>query len=102
MCEHEVEIIFTLHTNRVTLGVCDVGRIIDLKCRIQADKSPLEFDPTELNILPEGGMRLAISREVMDDVICNSRHDKNTLTLTKRFIVRDTRQWSQRRIWHNV
>ncbi len=89
---HEVEIIFTLYANRVTLDVCDVGRTMDLKCRIQVDKAPLEFDPTELNMLPEGGLGLAIIREVMDDVTYSSRHDKNTLTLTKRFIVRDTRQ----------
>jgi serine/threonine-protein kinase RsbW len=89
---HEVEIIFTLYANRVTLDVCDVGRTMDPKCMIQVDKSPLEFDPTELNRLPEGGLGLAIIREVMDDVTYSSRHDKNTLTLTKRFIVRDTRR----------
>jgi anti-sigma regulatory factor (Ser/Thr protein kinase) len=87
-----VEIIFTLYANRVTLDVCDVGRIMDLKYRIQVDKSPREFDPTELNMLPEWGMGLAIIREVMDDVTYSSRHDNNTLTLTKRFIVRDTRE----------
>ena len=65
---------------------------MDLKYRIQVDKSPLEFDPTELNMLPEGGLGLAIIREVMDDVTYSRRHDKNTLSLTKRFIVRDTRQ----------
>jgi serine/threonine-protein kinase RsbW len=89
---HEVEITFTLYANRVTFDICDVGRTMDLKHRIQVDKSPLEFDPTELNMLPEGGLGLAIIREVMDDVTYISRHDKNTLTLTKRFIVRDTRR----------
>jgi anti-sigma regulatory factor (Ser/Thr protein kinase) len=43
-------------------------------------------------MLPEWGMGLAIIREVMDDVTYSSRHDNNTLTLTKRFIVRDTRE----------
>jgi serine/threonine-protein kinase RsbW len=89
---HDVEIVFTLYANRVTFDVCDVGRTMDPKYRIQFDKSPLEFDPTELNMLPEGGLGLAIIREVMDDVAYSSHHDKNTLTLTKRFIVRDTRR----------
>ena|SRR2546429_7853433 len=89
---HEVEIIFTLYANRVTLDVCDMGRAMDLKHRTQVEKSPLEFDPTELNMLPEGGLGLAIIREVMDYVTYISRDDKNTLTLTKRFIVRDTRR----------
>jgi serine/threonine-protein kinase RsbW len=89
---HEVEITFTLYANRVTLDVCDMGRTMDLKHRVQVEKSPLEFDPTELNMLPEGGLGLAIIREVMDDVTYISRHDKNTLTLTKRFSVRDTRR----------
>jgi serine/threonine-protein kinase RsbW len=89
---HEVEIIFTLYANRVALDVCDVVRTMDRKCRIQVDKPPLEFDLTELNMHPEGGLGLAIIREVMDDVTYSSRHDKNTLTFTKRFIVRDTRQ----------
>jgi serine/threonine-protein kinase RsbW len=89
---HEVEIIFTLYANRVTLDVCDVGRTMDPKYMIQVDKSPLEFDPTELNRLPEGGLGLAIIRQMMDDVTYSSRHDKNTLTFTKRFSVRDARR----------
>jgi serine/threonine-protein kinase RsbW len=91
-CGHEVKITFALYANRVTLDVCDMGSTMDLKHRIQVEKSPLEFDPTELNMLPEGGLGLAIIREVMDDVTYSSRHDKNTLTLTKRFSVRDTRR----------
>jgi serine/threonine-protein kinase RsbW len=87
---HEVEIIFTLYANRVTFDVCDGGRSMDPKYRMGVDNSPLEFDPTELNMLPEGGLGLAIIREVMDDVAYISCHGKNTLTLTKRFIVRDT------------
>lgn len=89
---HEVEIIFTLYADRVTFDVCDVGRTMDRKDRKETDKSPLEFDPTELNMLPERGLGLAIIREVMDDVAYSSCHDKNTLTLTKRFIVRETRR----------
>jgi serine/threonine-protein kinase RsbW len=89
---HEVEIIFTLYANRVTLDVCDMGRTMDDKLKNRIEKSPLEFDPTELNMLPEKGLGLAIIREVMDDVAYSSCHDKNTLTLTKRFIARDTRQ----------
>src|SRR6266511_1717933 len=76
---HEVETTFTLYANRVTLDVCDMGRTMDLKHRIQVENSPLEFDPTELNMLPERGLGLAIIREVMDDVTYSSRHDKNTL-----------------------
>ena len=91
-CGHKVGIIFTLYANRVTFDVCDVGRTMDDKYKNRADKSPLEFDPTKLNMLPERGLGLAIIREVMDDVAYSSCHDKNTLTLTKRFIVRDTRR----------
>jgi serine/threonine-protein kinase RsbW len=89
---HEVEIIFTLYANRVTLDVCDVGKTMDCKYENRTDQSPLEFDPTELNMLPEKGLGLAIIREVMDDVAYSSSHDKNTLTLTKRFTIHDTRR----------
>jgi anti-sigma regulatory factor (Ser/Thr protein kinase) len=89
---HEVEVIFTLYSNRITFDVCDVGRTMDCKYRNRTDKSPLEFDPTELNKLPERGLGLAIIREVMDDVAYSRCLDKNTLTLTKRFIAHDTRR----------
>jgi anti-sigma regulatory factor (Ser/Thr protein kinase) len=62
------------------------------KHRREGDKSPLEFDLTELNMLPEAGLGLAIIRGVMDDVTYSSCNGKNTLTLTKRFIARETRR----------
>lgn len=89
---HDVEIVFTLYANRVTFDVCDTGRSMDPKQMIRGDKSPLDFDPTALNMLPEGGLGLAIIREVMDGAAYSRCQEKNILTLTKRFIVHETRR----------
>lgn len=77
---HDVEVLVALYLNRITFQVCDCGKTI------KPGKMPkLEFDPNDLENLPEGGMGLFIIHEVMDEVAYETSKGKNILTMTKIF-----------------
>ena len=77
---YDVEVVFTLHTDRLVLEICDYGRAME-----QMVKSSLDFDQNDVKNLPEGGMGLFIIEAVMDDVSYRSYDGRNTLTMTKLF-----------------
>lgn len=81
--EHEVQVIFHQHPDRLIVHICDAGRTMDPKCLAPKVPSPLDFDPRCLERIPEGGLGLAIIRETMDEVTYTTYHGKNILTLTR-------------------
>jgi len=77
---YDVEVVFTLHPDKLILDICDFGRAME-----QRNKPYLDFDPNDLKNLPEEGIGLFIIETIMDDVSYRSDEGKNTLTMTKFF-----------------
>jgi serine/threonine-protein kinase RsbW len=82
---HQVEIIFALHSNRLILEISDTGRSMDPKYLPSKGELFIEFNPDDMDSLPEGQMGLAIINEVMDQVAYTTSEGVNKLTLTKNF-----------------
>src|SRR5262245_25570950 len=74
-----VQVCFTTHPDKLVLAVCDEGKKMS-KLVVPS----LDFDPTDREHLPEGGMGLFLIHSVMDKVTYTSRHGKNTLTMIKK------------------
>lgn len=83
-----------LRQGRVTLTCLETARDWQLMlkdCGIpipqallhQADSSIFDFDPDDLQSIPEGGMGLALIRTCFDSVEYQVHHDGNCLVLTK-------------------
>jgi serine/threonine-protein kinase RsbW len=76
---HPVEVVFTLDEDRFTIEVADEGTPMEPR------RAPvLDFDPGDLEHLPEGGMGLFIIHSVMDEVEYRSRDGRNSLLMTRR------------------
>ena len=77
---HDVAVSIKLHPDRITFLVCDTGKAM-------APKQPaeLEFDPDDLENLPEGGMGLFIIHKIMNAVSYKTIENRNVLTMTKIF-----------------
>ena len=75
-----VQVTFTVHADQLVLTVCDEGHSMP-KLVVPS----LNFDPTDLDHLPEGGMGLFLIHSIMDEVTYVSRQGKNILTMIKRF-----------------
>lgn len=77
---HDVEVIFTLYMNKLIIDICDLGRVME-----QENKPCLDFDPNDINNLPESGMGLFIIDSIMDELTYRTQQGKNILTMTKFF-----------------
>lgn len=78
-----VEIVISLFLDCITIQVCDYGKTMEAE-KLQGQQE-LDFDPNNVEDLPEGGMGLYIIRSVMDHVEYSSAGGKNVLTMTKSF-----------------
>ncbi|VFQ42949.1 ATP-binding protein [Desulfoluna butyratoxydans] len=77
---HRVEVDVDLYLDRIAFKVSDTGVSMD-----PAVSPSLDFDPEDLDKLPEGGMGLFIIHQVMDQVAYRTADGKNTLEMTKNF-----------------
>jgi serine/threonine-protein kinase RsbW len=77
---HKVEVDISLYDDRISFSISDHGEHMEI---FQTPR--LEFDPEDVEHLPEGGMGLYIIHQTMDEVSYKTEAGKNTLTLTKRF-----------------
>jgi len=76
---HPIELVFTLDERCFTLEVADEG------APMAPRRAPvLDFDPGDLEHLPEGGMGLFIIHSVMDQVEYRSAGGRNSLVMTRR------------------
>ena len=76
---HPVDVVFTVEPESFTIEVIDEGR-----SRPERPAPELDFDPTDIASLPEGGMGLFIIHSVMDRVEYASRDGRNTFTMARR------------------
>ena len=84
---HDVEVVVTMFFDKVTFAISDTGKTMEKR-----EMPSLDFDPNDLESIPEGGMGLFIINSVMDTVDYNSSQGKNTLTLTKHFAQDENRK----------
>ncbi|OIP88862.1 MAG: hypothetical protein AUK55_15475 [Syntrophobacteraceae bacterium CG2_30_61_12] len=77
---HEVEIWVSLHVDRLTFQIGDSGRSMN-----EIHAPAMDYDPGDLEALPESGMGLYIMQSVMDRVEYHRRGERNVLTLSKFF-----------------
>lgn len=77
---HDAAVSIKLHLDRITFLVCDTGKSMNPE-----QPAKLEFDPSDLENLPEGGMGLFIIHQIMDEVTYETIKDRNVLTMTKIF-----------------
>ena len=75
---HEVEVAITLTPDRITFQVCDQGEPMNSPI-----SSGLDFDPRDIQNLPEKGMGLQIMTSVMDEVRYDTVGGRNVLTLSR-------------------
>ena len=80
----DVEVVFTLYADRLTIDVCDTGKPLDQNIMNKKNVSSLDVDFDDIANLPEGGRGIAIIKEIMDTVSYKSEKRKNVLTMAKR------------------
>ena len=76
---HPIEIRVSIDIDALKLIVRDEGRAMSG----QSENPALEYDPGNLDTLPEGGMGLYLIDSVMDEVSYQTEHGSNILTMTK-------------------
>jgi len=77
---HEVEVVVSLHRDRMVLKVCDSGKPVEPETR-----EPAAFDPEKMDTIPEDEVRRFIIRSVMDEVSMERVGDRNEFTMVKGF-----------------
>lgn len=80
--QHQIIIEFWLRKDRLSIEMIDQGAAIELEWldNLSAD---FDFDPTDMENLPEGGMGLKIIKNCMDEVSYQNVDDRNRWLLTK-------------------
>jgi serine/threonine-protein kinase RsbW len=74
-----VQVSFEVHPDKLMITVCDEGEAMPALV-----VPSLDFDPTDLEHLPVGGMGLFLIHSIMDEVTYVSQAGKNRLIMTKR------------------
>jgi serine/threonine-protein kinase RsbW len=77
---NNIEVVFSFHNNIIELDIMDNGIALE---SLKKDKS-IEFDPEDIDNLPEGGMGLILINQIMDTVSYKSENGFNTLTMIKK------------------
>jgi len=77
---HNVDITILLYPDRIEFVVGNTGEPMR-----EEKASRMDFDPQDVQALPEGGMGLHIVKSVMDELIYQSIDGVNTFRMSKRF-----------------
>ena len=73
-----IDIALKIEDEKFSIALADYGFP-----RENLDKPTLEFDPNDIDSLPEGGMGLFIIEQLMDENSYTTEEGKNTFTLFK-------------------
>jgi serine/threonine-protein kinase RsbW len=76
-----IDIAVEIEDDRVAIVIQDVGE--PLPETLQGVAPTLDFDPLDIDALPEGGMGMFLMRQIMNDCQYSSANGVNTLRLTK-------------------
>ncbi|MHA6691313.1 ATP-binding protein [Devosia sp. A449] len=78
-----VEVRINIRADRLVIDIFD--KAAPMPDRLTSETTPLDFDPENLELLPEGGFGLELMKMTMDEVSYSSTSGVNRLTLTKLF-----------------
>jgi serine/threonine-protein kinase RsbW len=78
----QVTVLLEIADGTLQIKVSDRGR--QMPAGLLADAAHLDFDPTDIANLPEGGMGLALVKQLMPDVRYESNAGTNVLTMIRR------------------
>lgn len=73
-----IDVVISLNTKALEINIIDEG-----KSRTSFETPTLEFDPEDINNLPEGGMGLYIIHQLMDEIDYQILNNKNIFILKK-------------------
>jgi serine/threonine-protein kinase RsbW len=76
---HTIEVLIQSNEEVLSISIKDTGNSME-----QLDPPNLDFDPEDLDNLPEGGMGLYIIHNVMDKISYDSANGVNTFTMLRR------------------
>lgn len=76
--ENKIDIFMSCEEGKFTIRLTDFG-----ESRKKLDKPVLQFDPSDIDSLPEGGMGLFIIEQLMDENFYSVEENKNIFTLVK-------------------
>ena len=76
--ENKIDIYLSIDETKITISLTDFG-----ESRKNIGKPVLEFDPADIDSLPEGGMGLFIIEQLMDENSYAADGNKNIFTLVK-------------------
>ena len=75
---HSVELEIQVLQDRLTLKLSDSGEQMDM-----SKIAPLQFDPLNMETLPEHGMGVFILKSIMDEIAYEVVNGRNILTMSK-------------------
>ena len=78
---NKIEIVIRINENQLEIDIIDEGAP-----RQNLIVSELNFDPADIDNLPEGGMGLYIIKQLVDNMNYHSLNGKNYFTLRKQII----------------
>jgi serine/threonine-protein kinase RsbW len=79
-----VEVRINIRADRIVIDIYDKAAPMPDRL-IASEATRLDFDPENLDALPEGGIGLELMKMTMDEVSYSSTSGVNRLTLTKLF-----------------
>ena len=80
---HEVVVTFNVFETKIVIEVIDTGQSMDSGLLAGSKEFALEFDPKDIDSIPETGRGLAIIQGFMDDVSYHVRENRNYLIMVK-------------------
>ncbi len=80
----DVELFALAFDGYAVICVNDWGQQIPQNFLLKAQTHDFDFDPTDINNAPEGGMGLALIMSTMDDILYTSANGKNSFYLCKK------------------
>jgi serine/threonine-protein kinase RsbW len=84
--DKEVEVEVRFLDDRIIFNICDAGAP-----KPEGVGHALEYDPDDLDNLPEGRMGLFLINEIMDEVQYETKNGKNVFSMTKYLAAKDTK-----------
>lgn len=78
----QITVQYMLENDRLVIKVTDQGKQFDPK-RLENLDADFDYDPLDIDNLPEGGFGLKIIKSCMDEVLYNRINGNNQWSLTK-------------------
>jgi anti-sigma regulatory factor (Ser/Thr protein kinase) len=81
---YSVDVCFRQEPGQVVITIFDAGKPMDPKLLEEKKQSAIQFDPRDIDNIPESGRGLAIMQGYMDDVHYRDKDPGKCLILTKK------------------